>query len=151
MEEYEQEIINGVIEREGGYVNHPDDPGGETKFGISKRAYPELDIRNLSVSKAREIYYRDYWKRYRLDRISDHRTAGWVMDWVVNSGSQAIRSIQRELKLTVDGIVGQETLDALNALDDPKKILKWRLTFFAKLTKHPFIVGWINRLIELGL
>ena len=47
---------------EGGYVNNPADPGGETKYGISKRAYPKLDIANLTLEQARDIYYRDYYR-----------------------------------------------------------------------------------------
>jgi lysozyme family protein len=54
-------IINFVLSEEGGYVNNPLDPGGETKFGISKRAYPNLDIKNLTREQAIEIYRKDYW------------------------------------------------------------------------------------------
>ena len=46
---------------EGGYVNDPSDPGGETKFGVSKKSYPNLDIKNLTITQAKEIYYKDYW------------------------------------------------------------------------------------------
>lgn len=145
------EMIDGIIHREGGYVNHPQDPGGETKYGISKRAYPELDIKNLSIERARDIYARDYYFRFSLDRLDNSTTAEWVLDWVVNSGTGAIRSIQRELGLEADGVVGNETVKALNGLKDPKEVLRWRLKFFCKLAKHPFLVGWINRLIELGL
>ena len=55
-----QVVLDDLIEREGGYVNDPDDPGGETKFGISKRAYPHLDIKNLTEEHAADIYYNDY-------------------------------------------------------------------------------------------
>ena len=48
--------IPRVITNEGGYVNDPDDPGGETKYGISKRSYPALDIKNLTVEQATAIY-----------------------------------------------------------------------------------------------
>ena len=50
-----------LIGEEGGYVNDPADPGGETKFGISKRAYPQLDIKSLTLDQAKAIYRRDYW------------------------------------------------------------------------------------------
>lgn len=55
-------LISFVLEEEGGYVNHPSDPGGETKFGISKRSYPNVDIKNLTKPQAIEIYRKDYWK-----------------------------------------------------------------------------------------
>lgn len=55
-------IIPFIIEQEGGYAHHPSDPGGETKFGISKRSYPHLNIRDLTPQDAVRIYYDDYWK-----------------------------------------------------------------------------------------
>ena len=55
-------IISFVLEEEGGYVNNPNDAGGETKFGISKRSYPNVDIKNLTKEQAIEIYRKDYWK-----------------------------------------------------------------------------------------
>lgn len=55
------------FDAEGGYSNNPDDPGGETKYGISKRAHPELDIKNLTLEEAIDIYRSDYWDFYNLD------------------------------------------------------------------------------------
>lgn len=144
-------MIDRLIEREGGYVNHPLDPGGETKYGITKRSYPDLNIQGLSRTEARDIYERDFYRRFSLDQLSDPRTAEWILDWLVHSGPGAIRHIQRELGVAVDSVMGQETLGALNQLKDPKDILRWRMKFLVKLTKHPFISGWINRLIKLGL
>lgn len=56
-----------VIGVEGGYTNNPADPGGETKFGISKRRYPDLDIKNLTIDQAKVLYKRDYWDEHDLD------------------------------------------------------------------------------------
>ena len=56
-----EEAFTRLIGHDGGYVNHPSDPGGETKFGISKRAYPGEDIAGLTLQHAKNIYYRDYW------------------------------------------------------------------------------------------
>lgn len=144
-------MIDGVIQREGGLVDHPQDPGGLTKYGISQRAYPELAIRNLTIEQARDIYFRDYYQRFALGQLRDPRAAEWILDWVVNSGAGAIRAIQRELGIRADGIMGDQTLARLNDLKDPRQILLWRLKFYVRLVKHPFIAGWINRLIELGL
>ena len=66
-----EEIIDRVIESEGGYVNDPDDPGGETKYGISKRAYPEIVIKDLTIKQAKQIYYEDYWTPSKADQLSD--------------------------------------------------------------------------------
>lgn len=144
-------MLDAIIAREGGYVNHPSDPGGETKYGISRRAHPGVDIRNLTLDGARDIYRSHYVKPYRIAEIHNDRLAEWILDWVVHSGSSAIRTIQRELKITVDGRVGRETLVALTGIEDPRDVLRWRLKFLVGLTKHPFIKGWVNRLLELGL
>lgn len=144
-------IISGVIQREGGYVNHSRDPGGETKYGISKRAYPREDIANLTFPRAVELYRRDYVEKFRLAELTDYRVAECVMDWVVNSGAGGIKSIQRRLGITADGIVGPETLKKLNEVKDYKEILRWRLHFYASIVDHPFIKGWISRVLELGL
>lgn len=63
--------IKKVVLREGGYVNDPKDPGGETKYGVSKKAYPNLDIARLTVDEAIEIYKNDYWIPARVDSLSD--------------------------------------------------------------------------------
>ena len=55
-------IIPFIIQHEGGYVNHPNDPGGETKYGISARAYPRLNIKDITLQDAVRIYYEDYWE-----------------------------------------------------------------------------------------
>lgn len=144
-------LANDVIEREGGYVNHPSDPGGETKYGISRRSYPTENIKELSLDRARYLYERDFIRAHRLDRLDDYRTAELVLDWLVHSGPLAIRQIQKKLGLTVDGVVGDQTLAALQVLENPERILRWRLDFLLGLTQHPFIKGWVNRLYKLGL
>lgn len=60
MEKF-REALNFTLVWEGGYVNNPKDPGGETKYGISKRRYPHLDIKNLTLQQAKDLYYQDYW------------------------------------------------------------------------------------------
>ena len=146
-----QQLVNAVIDREGGYVNHPADPGGETKYGISKRSYPDLNIKLLTRADAGAIYERDFIKKHRLHELVDYATAEWVLDWLVHSGPSVVGRLQRKLGVTADGIIGDDTLKALNGMKDPKDILRWRLAFLVSLAKHPFLQGWINRLIKLGL
>lgn len=74
-----------IFKWEGGYVNDPDDPGGETKYGISKRAYPNVDIKNLTKDQAKEIYFRDYWTKAGLDRYPQDK-AIVLMNVAVNMG-----------------------------------------------------------------
>jgi len=106
---------------EGGYVNDPLDPGGETQFGISKRSYPHLDIAALTVADARRIYYRDYWEKLGLHNVQSDVIAGEIFDTAVNMGRRAAARIVQESvnflggNLAVDGIIGSATIAAINA------------------------------------
>lgn len=96
-------IINRVLDNEGGYVFNAADPGGETKFGISKRAYPKLDIKNLTRDQAIEIYRQDYWNRINGDKLPEE-IAYQVLDTAVNHGiGNAIRMLQRAINVADDG------------------------------------------------
>tara|TARA_R100000657_G_C4591809_1_gene50458 strand:- start:11 stop:262 length:252 start_codon:yes stop_codon:yes gene_type:complete len=66
-----EDCIDKVLEHEGGYVNDPNDLGGETNFGVSKKAYPGLDIKNLTRDEAKEIYRKDYWERYKIEKMPE--------------------------------------------------------------------------------
>jgi lysozyme family protein len=119
-----------LIGIEGGYVNDPTDRGGETKYGISKRSYPNLDIRNLSLQDAKEIYYGDYWKSNGLDNIINYEVALELFDTGVNMGvGIASRFLQEALNLMnrngqnfrdlkVDGQIGPATISAYRKVDD---------------------------------
>jgi lysozyme family protein len=85
MKDNWDKAIDFVISIEGGYVNDPKDPGGETKYGISKRAYPDVDIANLTAAEARQIYKRDYWDKCSCDDLPDGRDI-LVFDTAVNMG-----------------------------------------------------------------
>ena len=117
--------IRSVLKHEGGYVNNPRDPGGETNWGISKRAYPSLDIRNLTREAAIEIYRRDYWSKVPADLPDDVRW--FAFDTCVNSGEATMR---RLLALD-DSLIGL----AAN-----------RLKFLTNLTTwESFGKGWTRR------
>ena len=108
------EIIEMVLEHEGGYVNHSSDPGGETIYGISKRAYPDLDIKNLTVEQAKEIYRNDYWDRIKGEDLPSG-VACVVLDYCVNSGvSRASKALQSVCGIANgDGIIGPASLNAV--------------------------------------
>ena len=78
-------IIEFTLKYEGGYVNDPDDPGGETRFGISKRSYPNVDIKNLTIEEAKKIYKRDYYDAVDFG-IMDEKTKNALFDTAVNCG-----------------------------------------------------------------
>jgi lysozyme family protein len=141
-----------LIGFEGGYSNDNRDPGGETKFGISKRAYPSIDIKNLTRDGAKEIYKRDYWDRAQCDRLPP-ALAFLLFDASVNSGiGQAIRFLQRAVGAADDGILGPLTISAISRLDAESvcaRFLGQRLDFMTRLsTWDVFGKGWARRIAD---
>lgn len=152
------EAFEKLIGFEGGYTNDPRDPGGETKYGISRRSYPDLDIANLTVDAAKAIYKRDFWDRAKCDSLP-HDVAFQVFDCAVNSGiGQSIRFLQRSVGVADDGIVGPLTMNAIKRLDAEVIAARFnghRLDFMTRLsTFDVFGKGWSRRiaanLINIG-
>jgi lysozyme family protein len=142
-------FIDRVLSHEGGYVNDPRDPGGETKFGIAKRSYPAVDIRNLTRADAIAIYERDFWRRVQGDKLP-RAFAFQALDAAVNHGiGNAVRWMQRAAGAADDGVIGPLTLAAVNRANPADLVLRFnaeRLRFYAKLsTFDAFGRGWVNR------
>ena len=145
---------------EGGYVNDPDDPGQETNFGISKRSYPNEDIRGLTLERAKELYHRDFFLRLHLDQVRGD-IAAEVFDTAVNMGpSVAISIAQRSCnylgsRLAVDGVVGPQTIHELrrHAAPDLLKLLNaLQLGEYIRLVdENPamqkYARGWLRRVV----
>lgn len=145
-------IINRVLDNEGGYVFNAADPGGETKFGISKRAYPKLDIKNLTRDQAIEIYRQDYWNRINGDKLPEE-IAYQVLDTAVNHGiGNAIRMLQRAINVADDGYWGPRSERALASQHPADVVLLFiaeRLEFYTKLsTFSTFGKGWVKRVAD---
>lgn len=140
-------------EIEGGYVNDPRDPGGETNFGISKRAYPNVNIAELTRDEAIEIYHRDYWLAAHCDKLPN-LIAVCVFDAAVNQGvGAATRLLQKAARVAVDGQIGPKTLRAVHQADTHDlmvEYLGWRLHRYAN-TNNAFVYmrGWSNRILRL--
>lgn len=81
---------------DGGYVNDPRDPGGETKWGISKRSFPNVNIRDLSEGQAKDIYKLEFWNPMKLDRLHDEEVAIELFDTAVNCGVTAAVAIAQK-------------------------------------------------------
>lgn len=160
MDDKFRQAVEVVLKHEGGYVHNPNDPGGETKYGISKRSYPDLIISELTKEQAIEIYYRDWWLKYRYDDIVDLAVAMKVFDLSVNMGpAQAHRILQRavnfvsDANLKVDGILGPKTFAATNVADAAKLLQAIRYKaaeYYYSLAKgrsasRAFLFGWLNR------
>lgn len=111
------DAFEALIGHEGGYVNDPRDPGGETKFGISKRAYPNLDIKSLTLDAAKAIYRKDYWGPAQAEALPAC-VAFDVFDMAVNSGVKtAIQTLQKALGVSPDGVLGPISLRAVQQAD----------------------------------
>jgi lysozyme family protein len=141
-----------ILGIEGGYVNDPEDPGGETKYGISKRHYPNLDIKNLTRDQALALYLRDFWLPNKLDD-QPFGVAYQMMDFAVNSGSpNATRAIQRAVGVADDGYVGPHTLAAIKATephDLVMRLIAQRLRFMTRCKNWAHDSGgWTERLAK---
>jgi hypothetical protein len=142
--------IPGVLANEGGYVNDPDDPGGETNFGISKASYPNVDIKNLTKAEACAIYLRDFWL---FGGLLSQAVANKLLDSYVNEKHDAIKIAQTIAGVVVDGSYGAHTEAAINALDPAFFLGKFR----AGLASHyqdivannpkesAFLTDWLRR------
>lgn len=139
-----------LIGHEGGYTPGKGDPGGETKYGISHRAYPNLNIRDLTLAQAKEIYRNDYWERLKADTLPESVRFD-VFDTAVNSGAgTAARLLQRAVGTAEDGHIGSLTLRAVNAMTPWEVRAKFnacRLHFMTDLSVWPtFGKGWARRI-----
>lgn len=146
------ELIQRVLAHEGGYVNDPNDPGGETKFGISKRSYPNVDIKNLTREQAIAIYKTDFWDRVHGDELPPV-IAFQALDFAVNSGiGTAVRKLQAAAGVADDGNWGPVTRSAVAAWQPAELALLYlaeRLDFMRKLRAWPnFSSGWAARIAE---
>lgn len=150
-----QSAFEIIMSHEGGYVNDPRDPGGETKFGISKRAYPNLDIKNLTLSQAREIYERDYWNACQCNDFPQ-RARLILFDCAVNQGVKtAIVIYQQSLGVTADGVIGPITIAAAyqkNNDETYQRFLTERAIRYVNNANFPvYGKGWISRVFDISL
>jgi lysozyme family protein len=158
-DDFFNDIVRNTLKNEGGYVNDPADPGGETNFGISKRSHPYLDIKNLTESKAKSIYYRNYWLPAGCNLIKDFNLANKIFDLAVNLGIHAeVILLQRALRgfcarLSEDGLLGPQTMSAV-AEAEPVALLHaikseaagyYRLICADKPDLRKFLEGWLIR------
>lgn len=146
-------IIKFVLDAEGGYTNDPDDPGGETNFGIDKRSHSDVDIKNLTVEQAKDIYFNEYWTKFNCWLYA--APLGEVyFDCCVNTGAkQSNKFLQRAVGTTPDGVIGPKTLEAIANKDAHKtalEVINQRQKFYETLAYNKtslkkFLKGWTNR------
>lgn len=151
-----ERFIARVLAHEGGYVNHPADPGGETNWGITRRTANAngytAPMRAMSRAQAVEIYYKAFWLRYRCADMPA-ALAYQFFDAAINHGyGNAARMLQRAAGTADDGIVGNLTIDAVRRLPESDMLMRFnaeRIDFYTKLSQFPtFGKGWVRRVAE---
>ena len=159
MANFEEAIVKTLV-HEGGakFTSDPKDRGGDTKFGISQRAYPELDIKNLTEETAKVIYKKDYWDKVKADNIDTQLIAENIFDTAVNMGVRtASRMAQEILSINpADGIIGPQSLKIINSASVDLFISKYTLQKVAHYVKicqknksqKKYLLGWMNRALE---
>jgi lysozyme family protein len=156
-----ERAVDRVLSNEGGYTRNPADPGGETRFGISKREYPQININSLMREEAIAIYFRDWWQRYHYSDLPGP-TGAKLFDLAVNIGpihaahcpQRALRSCGR--RVTEDGLIGDETRVAAPAVNQIALMAALRSEasgYYRPLAasehghdgSNEFLNGWLNR------
>jgi lysozyme family protein len=155
-------ILDGVIAREGGYVDNSLDRGGPTKFGITQRTLSDWlgraatpgDVQALTGAVAREIYRREYVERPGFALVPHAGLQELLVDCAINHGQdRAVRWLQDALGVTADGQFGTHTKDALDhAIPEViyNLVLATRIRFYGHIITHDhsqalFAEGWLNR------
>jgi len=169
--------ISVVLRREGGYANDPNDKGKETYMGISRRWHPNwngwpiIDAHNANCQLKRgefvdnpefdkmvyNFYYNEFWMPLNIDELENPNIALQIFDFAVNAGTvKAIKTAQRLSGVRVDGIIGINTIKAINSLDNAfliryKHARKEYYTYIVDKdpSQEKFIRGWINRVDEI--
>lgn len=159
-----------VLSFEGGFANNPSDHGGATNKGVTLTTFkrwrkqqgkPEptvADLKSITDSEVRQIMKAYYWDTWKADEIKSQSIANLLVDWVWGSGYYGIKYPQQLLGVKDDGIVGPQTLQALNAQDPEKffaKLKQRREKHFRNIvandpSQQKFLAGWLRRLDCIG-
>lgn len=153
------EVIAGLINtreqrKKVGYVNIPQDRGGETKYGVAAKGNPGVDVRSLDLAATMQIYYRDYWIRGKCNLLPPV-LAMLHFDGCVNHGvTRASKFLQKSVGVSADGIIGSGTLAAVSQLPESsiiEDIVSMRETYYNDIVKNNpsqaiFLKGWMNRI-----
>jgi|TARA_R100001463_G_scaffold12331_1_gene33708 lysozyme family protein len=155
-----EEAVKHVLKHEGGYVNDPVDPGGETNMGISKKAYPFLNIKELTEKDAKDIYFKDYWLKGKCSKLPEELQHIYF-DMVVNMGkSRAVKVLQaaicgKGMKIAIDGGIGPRTIQAsLKSGLEKDRLRSYRVKYYADLINRKpklekYWYGWYRRALAV--
>jgi lysozyme family protein len=157
-----ESAISEVLLAEGGYVDHPDDRGGPTNYGITQKTLSDFlgreatkeEVRSMTIDTVRQIYKSNYWDRLKLSFVIDSRLSNVIFDQAVNRGTRRVaEQIQKIVGVKQDGIIGPLTLKAINNMDSKKMLLNFikqsQDAYVSIVTHNPsqlvFLSGWIKR------
>lgn len=159
-----------ILKHEGGFVNHPADPGGATNRGITFRLFkkytgllgvlPTIDsLKELTELQAKQIYRIEFWDRMKGDNFKSQKIADIVFDGFVNMGTRALKMLQQEIGVKPDGIIGIATLEVLNMSNESITFIGYkdrRIQYYRDLVKRKpslsvFLNGWMNRINSFNL
>lgn len=159
-----------ILKWEGGYGNFAEDKGGPTKFGITLATWQQMgedkdgdgdiDAEDIKVLNASDftLVFKRFWDKWQADKINNQSIADFLVDWYYNSGKWGIKIPQRVLGVSQDGVVGSETIKAINS-SDPEELFAelWgaRKEFLLNIVKNnpsqkKFIKGWLNRINDFS-
>ena len=160
------DIVKFIKKWEGGFANHPSDPGGATNMGVTLSTFRSFygrnktvtDLKNMTTEQWMHIFKVGFWDRWQADKIECQSIANLLVDWIWASGVYGIKYPQQVLGVTVDGKVGPKTLAAINKYPNQKELFQklWnrRKKHFEDIVKNRpasrvFLRGWLNRLNDL--
>lgn len=156
-----ERVFKVLLEFEGYMSDDAHDAGGLTKYGISQRAYPNLDIASLTIEDAKRIYYEDYFLKAKCNEFPAE-LACHVFDTAVNMGtSRAVRFLQRSIRINADGIFGSGSRASLRAFlanhgvsSLTNDYLSYRAMFYSRIvrsnkTQQKYLRGWLRRTYRL--
>lgn len=151
------QIIKRVLKNEGGYVDDPHDRGGETKYGISKKAHPEVDIKNLTIDGALDIYRRLYWTPSKAEKLMPELRYQYFDHYIMSGHKNGVQTLQKSInsrlkkadKIAVDGRIGRMTIKASEKLEE-SRLKAYRVLYYANIvsknpTQEKFWYGWYRR------
>ena len=152
------QCLEQVLKHEGGYVDHPEDPGGRTNMGVTQVVYEnhlgrpvtEEDMKEMPLEHAKEIYKTNYWDKVCGEELPEGLDFS-IFDWAVNSGpSRAVKALQKIINVAQDGAIGPITLKAIEDHGPGNLIHTYameREMFYRRLSTFSiFGRGWLNRL-----
>lgn len=164
MADYKK-LIPTVLKFEGGFANHPSDPGGATNSGVTLATFRSVygkdktvqDLKNMTMEQWEYIFKKKFWNRWKADDIDNQAIANLLVDWLWASGVYGIKYPQEVLGVKTDGIVGLKTLAAINYYPNKKELFEklWnrRKKHFEDIVRNRpqskvFLKGWLRRLSD---